>query len=315
MIAIAVGVVVALVLAQLIDGRVAFFLGLGTTLAISDWRNGRRSVGGFARIALGVALGLGVFFLLLRTPLNGWLLLAIGSGATLLTTMAFRSSSPIDREAKKMCLNPEQTAEVLDLVKSGDRQALLDKFGAIQDQQRKDLKAAGVDVSAMRPEIGKELPWADVARQVFRVLEFDRLDTKVGPDGLPPISWDLTRPYGYLRVESPIFNQPVLLPIQHRDDFGLAGTVFDEPRLAEAVLGSDAELLVTYAPKRMTPNGLAVGSSHVLHYVITPRGTLERYYPQSAVGDERMRKPAPEKVFGPFVYEGEIKVPMLSPEF
>jgi len=44
----------------------------------------------------------------------------------------------------------------------------------------------------------------------------------------------------------------------------------------------------------------------VLHYVLVPSGTLERYY--SVGGDRHMASPTPEKLFGTLVYDGEIKV-------
>ena len=65
------------------------------------------------------------------------------------------------------------------------------------------------------------------------------------------------------------------------------------------------ELLVTYIPKHKLPNGLA-GITHALHYVIVPQGTLDRYY--EADNDIHMAVPAPEKIFGKFVWEGEIRV-------
>ncbi len=158
-------------------------------------------------------------------------------------------------------------------------------------------------MDTMTPEIGREIQWTDIIRQVFRVLEFDRAGTTIGPgDTVKAASAVL--PYGYLLVESPILNQPVRLPIVHRDDFLLAASVFDEPRLAEAVKEED-ELLVSYIPKHKLPRGLA-GTSHALHYVITPRGTLDRYY--EVGGDVHMAKPAPEKLFGSFVWHGEIRV-------
>ncbi|MDP9226425.1 MAG: hypothetical protein M3P18_21820, partial [Actinomycetota bacterium] len=114
-----------------------------------------------------------------------------------------------------------------------------------------------------------------------------------------------TEPYGYLRAESPILNQPLSLPIVHRDDFLLATTVYDDSGLTAAV-GSDYELLVTYAPKRAVNGGLNGTPDHCLHYVIVPRGTLENYY---SFGDDlHMGKPAPEKLFGDFVYQGRIAV-------
>lgn len=73
------------------------------------------------------------------------------------------------------------------------------------------------------------------------------------------------------------------------------------------------ELLVTYLPKHKLPFGLG-GTRHALHYVITPRGTLERYYEFN--DDEHMRNPAPEKLFKRFAWDGEIRVEVNpSPEF
>lgn len=153
------------------------------------------------------------------------------------------------------------------------------------------------------PEIGRDIAWTDIVRHVFRVLEFDRAGTIVGPgDTIEAASSDT--PYGYLRVESPILSEPGRLPIVHRDDFLLAASVFDEPQLLRAVEGVE-ELLTTYVPEHKLPGGLA-GVSHALHYVITPRGTLERYY---EVGDDmHMASPAPEKLFGPLAWRGEIRV-------
>ena len=94
------------------------------------------------------------------------------------------------------------------------------------------------------------------------------------------------------------------IPIIHRDDFLLAASVFDEPKLADLVV--DEELLVTYAPKRLLPKGLSGSPHHVLHYVLTQHGTLDSYY--SMDNDKHMAKPEPQKLFGPFVYQGEIKV-------
>lgn len=94
------------------------------------------------------------------------------------------------------------------------------------------------------------------------------------------------------------------LPIVHRDDFILVTTVFDEPASADFLKGR--ELLVTYAPKRTRPDGRMADPSHALHYVVTPRGTLDRYYDYG--DDVHMANPAPQKLFGPFVYDGDIRV-------
>jgi hypothetical protein len=111
-------------------------------------------------------------------------------------------------------------------------------------------------------------------------------------------------PYGYLLVSSPLLNGPAILPIIHRDDFWLAASVFDDPQFVEVIQRD--ELLVTYAPRTVLPNGFSGDPSHCLHYVLTPSGTLARYYD---VDDGlHVRQPAPEALFGSFVYEGSIAV-------
>jgi len=153
------------------------------------------------------------------------------------------------------------------------------------------------------PVIGRDIPWTMIIGQVFRVRGFDPSDTTIGADGQVHAE-SAVRPYGYLLVESPILDQQAVLPICHRDDFFLASSVFDEPKVAYVV--DEAELLVTYVPEHKLPDGRAASPWHGFHYVVVPPGTLERYY---EVGDSmHMAKPAPEKLFGPFVYEGEIRV-------
>jgi len=155
------------------------------------------------------------------------------------------------------------------------------------------------------PEIVRDISWADIVRHALRVVEFDRAGTTIGEHDTVHAA-NPSKPYGYLLVESPILNQRVSLPIIHRDDYLLAASVFDEPKLAQLV--TEAELLVTYAPKKLLPKGLSGHPSHVLHFVITPLGTLDRYY--AADSDSHMAKPAPEKLFSPFVYEGDMRVQM-----
>ena len=154
----------------------------------------------------------------------------------------------------------------------------------------------------MTLEVGRDCEWTDIIGQVFHVLEFDRAGTIIRP-GNKVKAKSLFKPYGYLLVESPIFNQPVRLPIVHRDDFLLAASVFDEPQLLEVI--KEQELLVTYVPKRKLPKGMA-GTSHALHYVITPRGILGRYY--EVGNDVHMANPAPEKIFGTLVWDGLLRV-------
>ncbi len=159
-------------------------------------------------------------------------------------------------------------------------------------------------IDRMIPLIGHHIQWSDIIGQVFRVRDFDPSDTSIGANGKVHAE-SIVRPYGYLLVESPILNHQAVLPICHRDDFSLASSIFDEPKLAYVV--DEAELLVTYVPEHR----LSVW--HVVHYVIVPPGTLQRYY--EASDSVHMAKPAPEKLFGPFVYKGEIRVQTnLAPE-
>jgi hypothetical protein len=189
----------------------------------------------------------------------------------------------------------------------GDHAAVTARIAAAQNRLRTMFMATtGVDPSSIVPTIGNEISWADTVRHVFRICEFDRAGTTVGPSGVKAAS--SLDPYGYLLVESPIVNQKVRLPIIHRDDFVLATTAFDEPRIVEA-LATEAELLVTYAPKHILPKGLSGSTSHVLHYFLVPRGTLDLYY--SKDDDRHMASPAPEEVFGSFIYDGEIKVQVV----
>lgn len=206
-------------------------------------------------------------------------------------------------------LSPEQVSLLHEDLRKGNHEAAAERLARAQERQREKLEeATGVDGTDIIPVIGREIPWADIVRHVFRVLEFDRDGTTVGQnDQVKTLS--AFEPYGYLLVESPILNQRVRLPIIHRDDFVLAARVFDEPKVADLVI--DEELLVTYAPKHLLAKGLSGSPLHVLHYVITPRGTLDSYY--SMNNDAHMAKPDPEKLFGPFVYEGEIKV-QVNPE-
>ncbi len=246
---ILVAIIGALLLAQFIDGRVAFVLAF--------------------------------------VALVGWL--------------AFRRRRRV-AEIRRLGLPPEDLKAVSEDLQSGNRDAAIQRIAAAQEQ-REALRASGIDTSALTADIGREIKWTEIIRQVFRVLEFDRGGTIIGPGDTVKAASALM-PYGFLLVESPIVNRSARLPIVHRDDFLLAASVFDDPRLAEAVKGEE-ELLVTYIPKHKLPGGL-VGASHALHYVITPRGTLDRYY--SMGGDVHMAKPAPEKLFGSFVWQGEIQV-------
>jgi len=167
--------------------------------------------------------------------------------------------------------------------------------------------------SNIRPQnaiatFGDEIEWTEAPNQVFRILEFDRLDTEMVND--KPVQKDPFKPYGYLLVESPILSQKARLPIIHRDDFWLAESIFEDPR--RAALIDTVDMLVTYAPKVLLANGFSGSHHHALHYVIAPPGTLDAYY--SANNDLHKKKPSPQKLFGDFIYEGDSKVERITEE-
>jgi hypothetical protein len=254
-----VAIVATLVLAQFIDGWLAFVLGGVGFVAFRMWRRVRSSV------------------------------------------KALRAEQA--EEIRQAGLTHEQAKAIRDRLDRGGREASNQELATVQDKQRAQLADAGFDSTGAIPLIGREIQWSDVVRHVFRVRGFDRIDTKFENEQVtrPP---GKIGPYGYLLVESPIIKVPATLPINHRDDFVMAAHVFDDPRGVDLV--EQAELLVTYAPKNLFPSGLASGAWHVFHYVIVPRGTLDRYY--SFDNDIHKAKPAPERLFGVFVYEGQISV-------
>jgi hypothetical protein len=217
-----------------------------------------------------------------------------------------------ERLVKKFQKDYGLTSEEISLVREdlqkGDHEAATKKIAEVQERHRRIFKeATGVDVKNIVPEIGQEISWADIVNHAFRVLEFDRNETTIDESDQVKAK-SLSEPYGYLIVESPILNNRARLPIIHRDDFLLAASVFDEPRLANLLVSQ--ELLVTYAPKHLLPKGLSGSPHHALHYAIVPSGTLDVYY--SVNDDIHMAKPEPRKLFGPFVYQGEIRVQINS---
>lgn len=207
-----------------------------------------------------------------------------------------REQRRVTDDLQRLGISPQELSEL-------SREEAIERLTIAQEEYRESLAAQGMDLQAFVPEVGRDIMWRDIVRQVFRVVDFDRADTIVGPGDTVKAA-SRVAPYGYLLVESPILNQPVNLPIVHRDDFLLATTVFDEPTSAKLL--QEGELLVTYAPKRTLPDGRMAGPSHALHYVVTPRGTLDRYYDHA--NDVHMSSPAPEKLFGQFVYDGELCV-------
>jgi len=205
-------------------------------------------------------------------------------------------------------LTSEEFSAVQGDLQKGDHEAAVQTIAVAQERHKKYFKeTTGVGAKDIIPEIGKEISWVDIVNHAFRVLEFDRNGTTI--NGNNQVKAKSTfQPYGYLLAESPILNNRIRIPIIHCDDFLLAASVFDEPKLADLV--DSEELLVTYSPKHLGPKGISGSPHHVLHYALVPSGTLDSYY--SANNDAHMAKPEPQKLFGPFVYQGEIKVQINS---
>lgn len=228
---------------------------------------------------------------------------------SLLWAIGKREGKVIDTLKNSYGLTSEESSTILEEKRKGNEKSVEKILATAQERAKTKYKeATGVDVKDIIPDIGKEISWADIVNHAFRVLEFDRNNTKVDKNNQVKAKSSL-QAYGYLLAESPILNNKVRIPIIHRDDFLLAASVFDEPKLAAMVVNE--ELLVTYAPKHLLQKGLSGSPHHVLHYAITPRGTLDSYYSKS--NDMYMAKPDPQKIFGEFVYQGEIKV-QINPE-
>ena len=216
----------------------------------------------------------------------------------------FSKNNQIEKFKKQFGLTSEEVDSLLKDWQGLSDEEKLKKMSDLQEKRKKDFKeATGVDASNIVAEIGKEISWADIVNHTFQVLDFDRNGTIIDENNQVKAK-SRFKPYGYLLAESPILNNRVRLPIIHRDDFLLAASVFDEPKLATTV--KDEELLVVYSPKHLGPKGLSGSPHHVLHYAIVPSGTLDSYY--SANNDAHFAKPEPEKLVGQFVYQGEIKV-------
>lgn len=222
----------------------------------------------------------------------------------ILWAMAKHENKVIDTLKNSYGLTPEESSTILEEKRKGNEKSVEKILATAQERAKTKYKeATGVDAKDIVPEIGKEISWADIVNHAFRVLEFNRNNTTIDQNNQVKAKSSF-QPYGYLLAESPILNNKVRIPIIHRDDFLLAASVFDEPKLVAMVV--DEELLVTYAPKNLLPKGLSGSPHHVLHYAIMPSGTLDSYY--SVDNDVHMAKPEPQKLFGPFVYQGEIKV-------
>ena len=211
--------------------------------------------------------------------------------------------------AKKLLKDSRSTTEIFFLTKADSQKADHESIEPLITipQKRyggKIKKTTGLDFKDLFPEIGQEFSWSEIVHHTFRIIDFDKDGTKIGPNN-QVIAKSKSNSYGYLLVESPIIsNFKVRLPIIHKDDFLTATYMFDHPELGQLIM--DKELLVTYAPKAMFLNGLPSSPHHVLHYVITPLRSLDSYY--SINNNIHITEPNPQKLFGNFVYQGAIKL-------
>ena len=221
----------------------------------------------------------------------------------------FSKDDPIEEFRKRFGLTSEGTALLLKDWRNLSEKEKFEKIREFQEKRKEEFKeVTGVDASTIIPEIGKEISWADIVNHTFRVLDFDKNGTIIDENNQVKAKSQF-QPYGYLLAESPILNNHARLPIIHRDDFLLATSVFDDPKLATVI--KDEELLVVYSPKHLGPKGLSASPHHVLHYAIMPRGTLDAYYSKN--NDMYMARPEPQKLVGQFIYQGEIRV-QVNPE-
>lgn len=219
----------------------------------------------------------------------------------------FKEKTTVQKALENLgpCISKEDTQLALQLIKDGNGDKALELITSIQKAQINKFKEdTGVDFKDIVPQVGKDIAWESILFHTFRVLDFDRTDTVIEENQVRATS--VFKAYGYLIIESPMLNQKIKLPISHRDDFLLAASVFDNPKLM-TVIEETGELLVTYAPKDLSILSKRI---HALHYVITPRGTLDYYY--SMNNDRHMAIPDPQKIFGEFVYEGELQVKIIS---
>lgn len=159
--------------------------------------------------------------------------------------------------------------------------------------------------------VGGDLPWKEAVGLVWRVTDFDMNGTTVDQSG-GVHARSVSEPYGILSIEGHWSPWDLLgarrsdrgwLPVTHRTDFLLALSVFGEPQFASALDEGEAELLVTYVPKRSWLGGFA-GATHALHYVLAPPGTHATYCHAAA-------RPPLERLFGPLRYDGEVAVAVL----
>lgn len=210
---------------------------------------------------------------------------------------------------KRNGFTSEDINTLLKVAKEKGEDAALQEILNKQNEARQKFKETfGLDFKDMVLNIGQEISWIDIINHIFRVLDFDNNGTIVEKDNqIKPKS--LFEPYGYLLLESPILNVKVKLPIIRKQDFISVKKVFDNESLTDLIFNKKIfELLVVYSPKKYSQDGMPLTSHHVLHYVIVPYGTLDKYY--FIDNEKHFAIPEPQKLFGSFIYEeeGAVKI-------
>ena len=100
------------VLAQIIDGRWAWYIGLGMAWAVGAWRSGLRAPLDYAGIAAAVLAGVGTFFVLIglglfqSSAVMGWVALGVGSAVALVVNMGWSSNRRFRREVDAIVSRP-----------------------------------------------------------------------------------------------------------------------------------------------------------------------------------------------------------------
>lgn len=212
---------------------------------------------------------------------------------------------------KELGMTPEEIKLIQEDQQNGNIESALKR---IENAQAKKIaeyqEITGMDFNDLIIDIGTEISWLDIVNHTFRILDFDRNDTIINEDN-QVIAKNSLEPYGYLISESPIVNPKVRIPIINNNDFRFADNAFNNPQFEKN--REATELLVTYSPKRLLPNGFSASLQHVLHFVLTPYGIIDEYY--SFNNDCHMNSPNPQLIFGPFDYDTVIfKVPTNKPK-
>ncbi len=90
----------------------------------------------------------------------------------------WRDQKRYAKQFREMGLTRDEVAAMKEM----DSDTVLDRFAQIQDENRAQLKAAGVDTDSLVPQIGRHIQWIDIKQMVFRVVDFDGSGTTVDLD-------------------------------------------------------------------------------------------------------------------------------------